>query len=474
MLRPRFNPDPEHPFQLAKFLSWSSLILIVASGLFLVVIISNYARETVVKKNEKFARLLAENLNHQIYQRFILPTVLGFGKVELKQKAQYERLDLVVHSTIHGFKVLNVKIYDLNSTIVYALDSSLVGKKTRDRAIKEAAEGKILFKVVKSPHSSLWPFKLKPRSVILRTIYPLRIERELFPKNEGEIIGILEFSQDITSDYETIYYFQLLITVVVFFSSFILFVLLYVVILRADKIILERIREKEELERVIYQNEKLASMGRMVATISHEIKNPLGIIQSSAEMLSKKFSRQDTAIARLARAIYEEAMRLSSIVNDFLDYARPKEPNEEDVDLREIIDKCIGFLRASIGDRDIEFQVKLPPSLPFTGDKDLLYRAFFNILNNAIDAVGQRGRIVVSLKDSTIFIKDSGVGFDLSFKDKYLEPFFTTKASGTGLGLPIAYNIFKSHGIEMDLANEDGAVVILRLPPEKYPKRGGG
>ncbi len=472
MLRPRFNPDPEHPFQLAKFLSWSSLILIVASGLFLVVIISNYAKETVVKKNEKFAKLLAENLNHQIYQRFILPTVLGFGKIELKQKAQYERLDLVVQSTIHGFKVLNVKIYDLHSTIVYALDPSLVGKKTKEKAIEEAAKGKILFKVVKKQGISLWPFKLKPRSVILKTIYPLRIERELFPKNEGEIIGILEFSQDITSDYETIYYFQLLITLAVFFSSFILFVLLYVVILRADKIILERIREKEELERVLYQNEKLASMGRMVATISHEIKNPLGIIQSSAEMLSKKFDKENTALARLARAIYEEARRLSSIVNDFLDYARPKEPNKKDVDLAKIIEKCLAFFRQSIKDRKIEISLNLPESIPLEGDEDLLYRAFYNILHNAIDAVGEGGKIEITMKDNCIYIKDSGPGFDLSFKEKYLEPFFTTKTSGTGLGLPIAYNIFESHGIEMDLANEKGAVVILRLPKGDRTKEG--
>ncbi len=469
MLRPRFNPDPEHPFQLAKFLSWSSLILIMASGFFLVVIISNYAKETVVKKNEKFAKLLAENLNHQIYQRFILPTVLGFGKVELKQKAQYERLDLVVQSTIHGFKVLNVRIYDLHSTIVYALDPSLVGKKNHERAIEEAARGKILFKVIKKKNLSLWSFNLRPRSVILKTIYPLRIERELFPKNEGEIIGILEFSQDITSDYETIYYFRMLITLVVFFSSFILFVLLYMVILRADKIILERIKEKEELERVLYQNEKLASMGRMVATISHEIKNPLGIIQSSAEMLSKKFETQDTALARIARAIYEEAKRLSSIVNDFLDYARPKEPHKRPLDIRKIIEKVLAFFSERIKDRGIEVVLELPRAIPFDGDEDLLYRAFYNILHNAIDAVGRGGKIEIRMEENCILIKDSGPGFDLSFKEKYLEPFFTTKTSGTGLGLPIAYNIFENHGIEMDLANQDGAVVILKFPQENIP-----
>ena len=472
MIRPRITPDPAHPFQLAKFLSWTSLILIIGCGFFLTVIISNYAKETVLKKDQEFAKLLGENLNHQIYQRFILPTVLGFGRIELKQKDQYERLDLVVHSTIHGFKVLEVTIYDLKGLISYSTNDTIVGTKVHNKDIDKVKNGEIFFKVLKNSKSSFWPFKLDKNSVVLKTIYPLRVERELFPKNAGEIIGILEFSQDISRDYETIYYFQFLITIVVFFSSFILFILLYVVILRADKILHERIKEKEELERVLYQNEKLASMGRMLATISHEIKNPLGIIQSRAEMLSKKFSQDNSATSRLAHAIFEEAKRLSNIVNDFLDYARPKEPKIKKINLVDIIMQCINFFKVEAKKRNIEFNLDLPDNIPFPGDEGLLYRAFYNILNNAIDAVEENGKIEIKWDGgNTIFIKDSGPGFEESFKEKYFEPFFTTKDFGTGLGLPIAYNIFKSHQIEVDLKNDNGAVVILKLPKKHKEKR---
>ncbi len=464
MITPRLTPDPAHPFQLAKFLSWTSLILIIGSGLFLTVIISNYAKDTMLKKDQEFAKLLAENLNHQIYQRFILPTVLGFGRVELSQRPQYERLSLVVQSTIHGFKVLNVTIYDLKDTVSYSTNSSLVGTKVAWPDINKARLGKIFFKVIKNPRISIWPFKLKKGSVVLKTIYPLRVERELFPKNAGEIIGILEFSQDISKDYETIYYFQFLITLAVFFSSFILFILLYVVILRADKILQERIQEKEELERVLYQNEKLASMGRMLATISHEIKNPLGIIQGSAEMLSKKFSKDNSSLARLAHAIFEESKRLSNIVNDFLDYARPKEPKVEEINLVEIIMECLNFFRSEFNKRHIEVDLNLPKNIDFLGDKRLLYRAFYNIINNAIDAIKENGKIEITYEDHTIIIKDTGPGFEESFKEKYFEPFFTTKDFGTGLGLPIAYNIFKSHKIELSLSNDRGGVVSLKLP----------
>ena len=464
MILPRLTPDPAHPFQLAKFLSWTSLILIIGSGLFLTVIISNYAKKTVLKKDKQYAKLLGENLNHQIYQRFLLPTVLGFGRVELKRREQYERLDLVVRSTIHGFKVLDIKIYDLNGMVSYSTNKEFVGTKMPVSMFKEVLGGKLKFKVEKNKRLNLWPFKLKERSVVLYTLFPLRVERELFPKNAGQIIGILEFSQDISEDYETIYYFQFLITIAVFFSSLILFILLYVVILRADKILQERIKEKEELERAMYQNEKLAAMGRMVATISHEIKNPLGIIQSSAEILSKKFANKQGVEAKLSKAIFEESKRLSSIVNDFLDYARPKEPKLEEIDLVNIINECISFFTQEANKRNIELKRELPDSIIIKGDKNLLYRAIYNIINNAIEAVKQDGKVEIRWVGNFLIIRDTGSGFDASLMDKYLEPFFTTKDFGTGLGLPIAYNILKKHGIKMELKNDQGGVVELKFP----------
>ncbi len=468
MISPRLTPDPARPFQLAKFLSWTSLILIMGSSLFLAVVISNYAKDTILKKDQGFAKLLSENLNHQIYQRFTLPTVLGFGRVELKNKVQYERLDLVVRSTIHGFGVLLVKIYDLNGYVSYSTDEELVGSTIDKSTLDQVKKKGILYKVIKDPDVLLWPFKLRKRSYILKTVAPLRIERELFPKNAGEIIGFIEFHQDITEDYKRIYYFQLLITLVVFSSSIILFVLLYLVILRADKMLIERIKEKEELERVLFQNEKLASMGRMVATISHEIKNPLGIIQSTSEMLAKKLASENSSISKLARAIFEESQRLSRIVNDFLDYARPKEPKQMQVNLSEIINNCVRFLAHEGKKKGVKIEVNLPERLDFLGDKDLLYRGFYNIINNALEAVSEGGEIKIFFKDNdTIVIKDTGPGFEDSMIDKYLEPFFTTKDFGTGLGLPIAYNIFKSHGIDMSLASDNGGMVILKLKGEK-------
>ena len=472
-LRRPFSQDPAHPFQLVKFLSWSSLVLILACSLFLVVFIGNYAKRTILKKDQEFARLLSENLNHQIYQRFTLPTVLGFGRVELKKKAQYERLDQVVQSTIHSFKVLQVRIFDLQGRISYSMDEELIGREDlAGRAFSQAKEaGELDFQVIKQSGSSWWrffDFNLQSESYVLKTTFPLRTERDLLPRHRGPIIGILQFTQDITSDFETIAYFQGLIAQVVLVSSLILFLLLYVFILRADRILAERIQEKERLERKLHQNEKLASMGRMLASIAHEIRNPLGIIQSSAEILFRKARASDKTESKLSRAIFEEAQRLSRTVNDFLDYARPKQPSFQEVDLVSIIRQCLTFIETELQKKGIEVDVNLPDQVRLQGDKDLLYRALYNLLSNACQAIDGSGKITISWNEEQrrLEVRDSGPGFDPELQDKYLEPFYTTKDAGTGLGLAIVHTILSSHqaGLELGSGENGGGLVRISFP----------
>jgi signal transduction histidine kinase len=477
-VRNPFRPDPAHPFQLAKFLSWSSLILILCSSLFLTVIIGNYAKQVLMKKNKEFALLLAENLNHQIYQRFTLPTVLGFGRVQLKEPAQYKRLEQIINITIHSFHVLRVRIYDVEGTVSYATDKELVGQ--RDLAgnyVKKAVEERSpSFEVISniSPLRAAVDYKLEPESFVLRTTYPLRAERSLGRWQEkGTIMGVLEFTQDITSDYETIIYFQWIIGLIAFVASLILFFLLYIIIQRADRLVAERIQEKERLERQLHQNEKLASMGRMVASIAHEIRNPLGIIRSSAEILSKKAQAEDNASSRLLKAIFDESKRLSQTVNDFLDYARPKQPKLETFDLLEIVDRVLTFLEPEINKHKVHIDRRLPDKLPVQGDKDLIYRALYNLLSNSLQAMqnGQSpGSIMLtgSIEEDQVMmsIRDSGPGFDPSMMDKYLEPFYTTKETGTGLGLSIVNNILENQNAHLHLENapEGGALATISFP----------
>jgi signal transduction histidine kinase len=456
-----FRVDPAHPFQLVKFLSISTLVLILGSSILMSVFMTNYAKSSLLKKNTAFGQLLAENLNHQIYRRFTLPVVLGFGRVELKRKDQYERLAQVIDSTIHSFHVLELRIYDEQSEVAFSTDSDQVGNnEIGGPAVKTVIEtGTARFELQNSLSwwDVIFAFQLQPGDVVLRTISPLRAERDLrFRERPGVLLGVLEFTQDITSDYETVLHLQRLIILTTFLGSAALYALIFFLIRKADRVLDERLRDKERLEKELQQNEKLASMGRMVASIAHEIRNPLGIIRSSAELLLKR-EQAEGPNAKILAAIFHESKRLSQTVNDFLDYARPRQPALEDVDLEKVVRHAVGFLTQEGQAHEVAVQSELPREYLVQGDRDLLYRGFYNLISNAIQACAPGGEVrILPLcheGQKAVLIRDTGPGFDTKQLDRYVEPFFTTKESGTGLGLAITSSIFQIHGAEMVLRN---------------------
>ena len=457
-----FRVDPAHPFQLVKFLSISTLVLILGSSSLMSVFMTNYAKRALLKKNTAFAQLLAENLNHQIYRRFTLPVVLGFGRVELKRKDQYERLEQVIESTIHSFHVQDLRIYDEQSEVAYSTDANQVGSTelggAEVRLAVEKGERSFVLQNSLTLLDVLFAFDLKAGDVVLRTVHPLRAERDLrFRDQPGPLLGVLEFTQDITNDYETVLHLQRLIILTTFLGSAALYALIFFLIRKADRVLDERLRDKERLEKELQQNEKLASMGRMVASIAHEIRNPLGIIRSSSELLLKREKSHGGGNVSILEAIFHESKRLSQTVNDFLDYARPRQPALEDVDLEKVVRHAVGFLTQEGQEHGVEVESTLPAGYMVQGDRDLLYRGFYNLVSNAIQACGPGGKVsivpVCHGEQTAVLVRDTGPGFDPKQLERYLEPFFTTKDTGTGLGLAITNSIFQIHGAELILRN---------------------
>ena len=134
----------------------------------------------------------------------------------------------------------------------------------------------------------------------------------------------------------------------------------------------------------------------MVAGIAHEIRNPLGIIRSTAELLLKRSKDTDGVNAKLLSAIFDESKRLSKTVGDFLDYARPKAPKQEKVDLAVVLDQALMFLETKCEEQGVAIIRDYAPGLVVLGDKDLLYRAVYNILSNALESM-YAGIIVVGV-----------------------------------------------------------------------------
>jgi len=116
------NLETVKPFQLVKYLSLSSLMVILVGTLFLSSFISQWTKAILVKKSEKYAFLAAENLNHQVFFQFTVPTLITEGEIRLSRKSQFERLDRVVRNTIHGFNIEQVKIYDPEQVLTYSTD----------------------------------------------------------------------------------------------------------------------------------------------------------------------------------------------------------------------------------------------------------------------------------------------------------------------------------------------------------------
>jgi signal transduction histidine kinase len=167
-------------------------------------------------------------------------------------------------------------------------------------------------------------------------------------------------------------------------------------------------------------------------------------------------------------------------VGDFLDYARPRQPVQEPVDVGGVISQALAFLGPELNEREIGIvragELDVPLWVP--GDKDLLYRAFYNVMGNAIQAMGRSGTLTVTLgrakgADPGVFLEfhDTGTGFPKENMDQLLDPFFTTKDDGTGLGLPIVNTIVASHGGSLTLSNapDGGAVVRVDLPAAREP-----
>ena len=173
------NEDKIKPFRLVKYFTFTSLIVIFCGTLVLSVLNTQWARTMQRKKSEDFALLLIENLNHQVFLQFVLPVYLKYGRIQLRNQEQFERLDKIVRSTLHSFNVESVNIYDLNGTISYSFDQTNVGRTIIVSANYQAAiKGRSTSKLIQ--RGSFWEISFGiPKESRVVTFAPLRAEKPL-------------------------------------------------------------------------------------------------------------------------------------------------------------------------------------------------------------------------------------------------------------------------------------------------------
>ncbi len=458
-------------FQLVKYFSLASFLVIIIFSFPFSVFISKKAKDILTESYENYALLVGENLTYQVFQNFSIPIIERFGMIQLSDKRQSELMDRVVKNTIHSFNVDVVNLYSIEQKVIaYSTNPELIGKKTIETpgyiaAVKgEKSSGLI------SKGKTLWGLGIER----LGTEKKIRayIPMSLMERWTGRAFtaGVFELVLDMTEQYKSIVKFQYLILGLTILIMVLIFLALLLIVRKAESMIERRAREQRELEDQLHLAERLASLGEMVAGVSHEIKNPLGIIKSTAELLSDMPDANE-AQKRLSNIITEESVRLNRIVTEFLDFARPQSLNIQDCRLEEIIRKNLSFLAPEFEKKGITIHENLDGrSFRLKADQDLLYRALMNIFINSIQSMADSGSITIHVKEQKdlyqIEIEDTGTGITQDNLKKIFNPFFTTKEKGSGLGLSIVRKIIESHGgtIGIKSGEDSGTRVTIDLP----------
>jgi two-component system sensor histidine kinase HydH len=227
-------------------------------------------------------------------------------------------------------------------------------------------------------------------------------------------------------------------------------------------------RSLREAEAAVRRTERLAALGQMAAGLAHELRNPLGTMRASAEMLTRSVSGESEVAREVAGFIASEVDRTNSLITRFLDFARPLTLRRAPVELSEVIDRAV----TELGQHAPPFQVSVyknysPDIRPIEADGELLERVVYNLLLNAAQASQPGGVVTVKTRplDGAVEISviDRGNGIPPAQLESIFNPFFTTKPDGVGLGLAIVQKIVDEHGGRIAVESEPARGSVFRV-----------
>jgi two-component system sensor histidine kinase FlrB len=236
-------------------------------------------------------------------------------------------------------------------------------------------------------------------------------------------------------------------------------------------VLLSDVSEMRNLQDMLNQQKQLSAMGEMVASMAHQVRTPLATaILYASQMSSPALDNEKRQ--RFSQKILERLQYLERQVNDMLIFAKDGRLAMETFSLAELLNHLKEAVKENTGNGGIDLQiVNEVQNDAMLGNENALRGALLNLLNNAVDAVGQSGRISIKLDQLDgsklrIVIEDNGPGIDKEFRQRIFEPFFTTKTYGTGLGLAVVDSVVKAHGgdVQVESVLGQGTTFSLILP----------
>jgi two-component system, NtrC family, sensor histidine kinase HydH len=225
-------------------------------------------------------------------------------------------------------------------------------------------------------------------------------------------------------------------------------------------------RNFEQMKRA----ERLFAVGQLAAGLAHELRNPLWSVAGAAGILQRN-APLEPKHRECIEIIQKESQRLNRLLTEFLDFARPRPPKYQTIDVNSLFTSVLQLADHAVGRKGVQLRKEAPPALPpVEGDPEMIKQMLVNLLINAIQAMPDGGEVLLSAevrdRKLAIRVRDEGRGIAPEIRDKIFDPFFTTKDGGTGLGLAVAHQIVEQHGGVLRVeANETGGTTFSALLP---------
>lgn len=237
-------------------------------------------------------------------------------------------------------------------------------------------------------------------------------------------------------------------------------------------LLIEDVTQQHDLREELERSSRMASLGKMAAGVAHELRNPLSSVKGLGVLLQSRFEA-DSSDHKMAGVLIAEVDRLNRSISELLDFAKPKDHLGDLFAIRNCIQKAIDLVAIDIDDMKACLDVALPDeTVRVRGDQDKLNQVFLNLLLNSIQAIDQKGKITINYtvqkeKQVVLELQDDGAGIPEEIASTIYDPYFTTKAEGTGLGLAVSTKVVEDHGGSLRVENNKnggGALARVYLP----------
>jgi two-component system, NtrC family, sensor histidine kinase HydH len=435
-------------FSLSRYFAVASMLVIATIAGVTAWLFSSNLERNLVEEAAAYARDISHTLNRAIYAHVPLPRGGEAPEgLRLRDPEQLRALDALVRERMSGLRILTVNLFDRSGTVLYSTKSGYIGYRSRanpgiDAALAERAATFLKrFELEQREH-------LEPAHDLLETYTPF-YEIDPTSGSPGRLVAVLELYQDARPITNKIAEGRREVVAITGALMGVLFLALFAIVRRGD------LRIRQLTDAIEYSNrqlqESLASLGSMAAGVAHEIRNPIGIITSSAQLLGQTASLAPRD-RELLGVLRDESARVERTVSEFVRFATPPRPNPTATHPAELLARVQSSLSPEAEQRGVALALELDADLPaITVDGELLHRALVNLALNALQVQSRGGSVRIEArhapdKSVQICVCDRGPGIAEEDLDRVFQPFFSRRPGGTGLGLSIVQRIVTACG----------------------------